>query len=178
MRYAAACVAALALVNVSTHARTPVAGPAGLTDSVSGLRVGDLFPIPPRDTRWRMQAWPDPTACTQVSGGSLPEGISVMVQDERIARFEIYSSIAQMPAREPRAPFGLQTGMSMAEAMVRLPSGAIIEDHKYAWPGGYYVTWYDVLRRRAIRVEIADGRFVDVILWGEMDSVRLAEGCV
>lgn len=102
----------------------------------------------------------------------------MMVRDEQIARFEIYSSVTVVPTLEPRAPFGLRTGMSMVEAMVRLPSGVIIEEHKYNWPGGYYVTWYDVLRSRAIRVQIADSRFVDAILWGKIDAVRLTEGCV
>ena len=178
MRFAAACVVTFALAAAISSARTPVAGPAGLTDSVSGLHIGDPFPIPPDDPRWRMENWPDPMSCTQVFGGSLPEGISMMVRDGRIARFEIVSSLAVVPTSAPSAPFGLRTGMSMAEAMVRLPSGVIIEEHKYNWPGGYYVTWYDVLRRRAIRIQVADSRFVDVILWGEIDAVGLAEGCV
>ncbi len=101
----------------------------------------------------------------------------MMVRDGRIARFEIFSSHAVVPTLEPRAPFGLRTGMRMAEAMARLPSGVIIEEHKYHWPGGYSVNWYDVLRSRAIRVQIADGRFVDVILWWQIDAVRLSEGC-
>lgn len=178
MRFVAAFAVTLALAAAASFAHTPVAGPAGLSDSVSGLRVGDRFPIPPGDPRWRMENWPDPMSCTQVFGGSLPQGISMMVKDGRIARFEIFSSLAVVPTFEPSAPFGLRTGMSMAEAMARLPSGVIIEEHKYNWPGGYYVTWYDVLRRRAIRIQVADSRFVDVILWGEIDAVRRTEGCV
>lgn len=158
-------------------ADTPVAGPAGLTDSLSGLRIGDPFPIPPSDSRWRMADWPDPHLCTHVSGGDLPVGIRMMIDEGQISRFEIHSSIAEIPARAPAAPFGLRTGMPMFEALLRMPSGALIEDHKYNWPGGYYFTWYDILRNRAIRVEIADGRFVDTIYWGD-DTVRHAEGCV
>ncbi len=166
----------LGLMAAMSVARTPVAGPAGLTDSLAGLRIGDPFPVPPADPRWRMADWPDPHRCTHVSGGSLPVGVEMMVNEGRISRFEIVSSTAQIPARAPEAPFGLRTGMPMFEALLRMPSGARIEAHKYNWPGGYYVTWYDSLRNRAIRVEIADSRFVDSIYWGD-DTVRLAEGC-
>ena len=173
----AAVALMLGLTAANSFAQTPVAGPAGLTDSLSGLRIGDPFRVPPSDPRWLMADWPDPHLCTHVSRGSLPVGVRMMVNEGRISRFEIHSSIAEIPARAPVAPFGLRTGMPMFEALLRIPSGALIEDHKYNWPGGYYVTWYDFLRNRAIRVEIADGRFVDTIYWGD-DTVRLAEGCV
>lgn len=145
-------------------------------DCVAGFCLDQPVALDAPDVGWQVEDWPDPEVCTQVSGGSLPDGVGMMLRDGRVARFEIgLSGGDDVPS--PVAPFGLRRGMSLAEAGARLPAEALdVDMHKYAWPPGLYVAWRDATHDRALRVELPDAE-VEVILWGRADAVRLSEGC-
>ena len=101
-----------------------------------------------------------------------------MVLDGRVARFEMRGEVVSEGASWNRAPFGLRLGMSLSDAALRFPDEPQeIDFHKYAWPPGIYLSWFDDAGNRAVRVEVPDST-VDVILWGTPDAVRLTEGCV
>ncbi len=145
-------------------------------DCVAGYCVGRPFAPDEAEGAWQVADWPDLASCSQVSGGSLPAGIGMMLLDGRIARFEIGLSGGD-EATPPLAPFGLRRGMSLAEAGARMPAGGLDLDlHKYAWPPGLYLTWRDATRDRALRAELPDAR-IEAILWGRVDAVQSSEGC-
>ncbi|MGN0863272.1 MAG: hypothetical protein ACI4N1_08140 [Stenotrophomonas koreensis] len=152
------------------------AAPAQTFDCVAGLCIGQPFDLAAAGDDWQVEDWPDPDQCTQVSGGHLPAGVGMMLQDGRIARFEI--GLSDPGDAAPEAPFGLRRGMSLTEAGMRLPDeGVEVEMHKYSWPPGLYLDWLDAAHDRALRVELP-GAEVEVILWGRVEAVQLSEGCV
>ncbi len=153
------------------------AAPGQALDCVAGFCLGQPFAPDVAGGGWQVADWLDPANCTQVSGGSLPAGVGMMLLEGRIARFEIGLTGGD-EALSPPGPFGLRRGMSLGEAGARLPDEGVEPAlHKYAWPPGLYLTWDNASRDRAVRVELPDG-LVEVILWGRADAVRLTEGCV
>jgi len=151
--------------------------PGQALDCVAGFCLGQPFTPDVEAGGWQVADWPDPADCSQVSGGSLPAGVGMMLLDGRIARFEIGLAGGD-EGLPPTGPFGLQRGMSLADAGARLPDAGVEPAlHKYARPPGLYLDWRDAQRDLAVRVELPD-TVVEVILWGRADAVQLTEGCV
>ncbi len=113
--------------------------------------------------------------CEYYERGSLPDGMSMMVLGDRIARFDVHDEPTP-DAEGPPLPFGLWVGMSEAEARERLPAGVVASPHAYASPDGEYLTWTDAQAGLALRLETLDG-VVTSIYWGRPDAVELIEGC-
>ncbi|MGV8959283.1 MAG: hypothetical protein ACOH1V_02720 [Stenotrophomonas sp.] len=120
--------------------------------------------------------------CEYYHKGTLPEGMSMMVIGDRIARFQVDAVgdptlwVTARPVGAPAAPFGLWVGMTVAEAKQRLPAGVVTSPHAYSSPEGDYLTWTDKTARLALRLETLNGR-VTSIYWGQPDAVELIEGC-
>ncbi|MCW4453224.1 hypothetical protein OK348_00200 [Flavobacterium sp. MXW15] len=115
--------------------------------------------------------------CEYYSGGLLPEGVSMMVQDDVVVRFDLDVATEEDGAiRQPVGPFGLTAGISREQALERLPAGAVFSPHAYVPETGHYLTWQDPGSDLAIRVELDDG-VVTSVYWGASDSVELIEGC-
>lgn len=149
-----------------------------MTDRVGDFRIGDRLDVDALGPGWDVSDGGDATDCALLSGGSLPADIGLMVLDGRVARFEIRGEAMADGAAPSFAPFGLRVGMSLRDAAVRFPDEPLdIDFHKYAWPPGIYLSWFDAAGNRAVRVEVPDAA-VDVILWGTPEAVRLTEGCV
>ncbi|MGH8052728.1 MAG: hypothetical protein ACREP4_02240 [Stenotrophomonas sp.] len=120
--------------------------------------------------------------CEYYDKGSLPEGMSMMVLADHIARFEVDgmddpSIKVDAPAADaPVLPFGVWVGMSVIEAKKRLPAGVVTSPHAYVSPDGDYLTWTDKAAKLAIRLETLNG-LVTSIYWGQPEAVELIEGC-
>lgn len=152
--------------------------------SLGDLRIGATFGNAPGDKAFVSAGMRELMEgdCEYYDKGTLPEGMSMMVLGNRIARFELHidgdPSIAiEAPATDaPVLPYGLWVGMSALEAKKRLPAGVVVSPHAYSSPDGDYLTWTDKADGLAIRLETLNGR-VTSIYWGLPDAVELIEGC-
>ena len=167
-----------------------VAEPAPAEDAaaqlaqVGALRIGAEFGKSPGDEAFVAGGMRELMEgdCEYYDGGTLPEGMSMMVLGERIARFDVHGQgdpsvrIDVPPANAPALPFGLWVGMSVTEAKKRLPAGVVVSPHAYASPDGDYLTWTDKRAGLALRLETLHG-LVTSIYWGQPDAVELIEGC-
>ncbi len=148
------------------------------------LRVGAPFGKAPGDAAFVSAGMRELMEgdCEYYDKGTLPEGMSMMVQGEHIARFDVGLmqdpgiKLAAPPADAPALPFGLWVSMSVVEAKKRLPAGVVTSPHAYDAPDGSYLTWTDKANKLAIRLETLNG-VVTSIYWGQPDAVELIEGC-
>jgi hypothetical protein len=148
------------------------------------LRIGAPFGKAPGDSAFVSAGMRELMEgdCEYYDQGSLPESMSMMVLGDRIARFEVDLeqdpgvALDAPPAGAPALPFGLWTGMRVAEANKRLPAGVVTSPHAYNSPDGDYLTWTDKASKLAIRLETLNG-VVTAIYWGQPDAVELIEGC-
>ena len=167
----------------------PVAEPASPAAAaqlaaVGELRIGALFGKGPGDEAFVSAGMREAMEgdCEYYDRGSLPDGMSMMVIGERIARFDVHGEgdpsvrVDAPPAAAPPIPFGLWVGMGVAEAKQRLPAGVVASPHAYVSPDGDYLTWTDKKAGLALRLETLNG-VVTSIYWGQPDAVELIEGC-
>lgn len=115
-------------------------------------------------------------ACEYYERGNLPEGVSMMVEDDHVQRFELAPIDDSYEAITQPGPFGLRLGMTRDEAMQRLPPGSTRAPHAYDPETGEYLTWQDPGSDLAIRLEILDG-VISTLYWGASGAVELIEGC-
>lgn len=173
-------------VQAPTPTPTPApaaAAPADLS-RFGELRIGAPFGKAPGDRAFVSAGMRELMEgdCEYYDQGSLPESMSMMVLGDRIARFEVdleqdpSVALDAPPAGAPALPFGLWTGMRVAEAKKRLPAGVVTSPHAYNSPDGDYLTWTDKASKLAIRLETLNG-VVTAIYWGQPDAVELIEGC-
>ncbi|MFC3564637.1 hypothetical protein ACFSYI_10255 [Xanthomonas dyei] len=147
------------------------APPAPALDRSGAVRIGQRFSeLEPRAHWAPLNAGPL-GQCGHVEGGLLPSGVAMMVEADRIVRFDV---------NDPGAvgPFGIQVGDSEADARARLPAGYSVQPHKYGRDGGndLYLTWHDPQGGFAVRYETGEGT-VTSMYWGRWDAVQLVEGC-
>ena len=115
-------------------------------------------------------------ACEYYERGSLPEGVSMMVEDDHVQRFDLATIDGSDEMIAQPGPFGLRPGMSEAEALKRLPPGSTRAPHAYDPETGHYLTWQDPGSDLAIRLEIFDGK-ISMLYWGASGAVEYIEGC-
>lgn len=115
-------------------------------------------------------------ACEYYERGNLPEGVSMMVEDDHVQRFELAPIEDSYEAITQPGPFGLRLGMTRDEALQRLPPGSTRAPHAYDPETGEYLTWQDPGSDLAIRLEILDG-VISKLYWGASGAVELIEGC-
>lgn len=166
------------------EAAPPAADAAAQLAAVGELRVGAPFGKAPGDAAFRSAGMREAMEgdCEYYDRGTLPEGMSMMVIADRIARFDVDGEgepgvrVDARPATAPAVPFGLWVGMDVAEAKRRLPPGVVVSPHAYVSPDGDYLTWTDKRTHLALRLETLNG-VVTSIYWGQPDAVELIEGC-
>lgn len=184
----AAAEAAAAPATVASNAAPAVASSAAAsTDlgTLGGLHIGAPFGKAPGDKAFVSAGMRELIEgdCEYYDGGTLPNGMSMMVVADRIARFEAPGlddpsiRVEAPPATAPALPYGLWMGMSVAEAKKRLPAGVVISPHAYSSPDGDYLTWTDKAAKLALRLETLNG-LVTSIYWGAPEAVELIEGCL
>jgi len=115
-------------------------------------------------------------ACEYYERGSLPEGVSMMVDAGHVQRFDLDTIDGSYEAIAQPGPFGLRLGMSLDEALKRLPPGSTRTPHAYDPDVGEYLTWQDPGSDLAIRLEIFGG-VISKLYWGASGAVELKEGC-
>lgn len=155
------CISALALA----------APPASELARSGGVRVGQRFSeLEPR-AHWALLNAGPLGPCGHVEGGLLPNGVAMMVEDDRIVRFDVADA-------GPVGPFGVHVGDSEASTRARLPAGYSVQPHKYGGDRGndHYLTWRDPQGEFAVRYETGEGT-VTSMYWGSWDAVQLVEGC-
>jgi hypothetical protein len=147
-------------------------------DHVGELNIGDAFSADDWLAEWTSAEAREITGgdCEQYSGGVLPPGMSMMVLDGAIARFELSAHQHAAAASLRRAPFGLRLGQTKAEALALLPEGVEISAHEYEAPQGEYLTWRDPASKLGIRLETYLD-IVEAIYWGDAAAATLIEGC-
>jgi hypothetical protein len=165
--------------SAATDSSSPAAPPAPVVfdalDRIGDAVVGETF-----DERDWLQEWTDEgrhpdVDCRHVGGGVLPPGMSMMVMEGRIARFELpHRATPGMP--QVQAPFGLFTGMSQRDVLARLPDGVQTSRHEYGDPGDVYLDWRGPGTPFGLRVEVV-GDAAQAIFWGDADATTLIEGC-
>ncbi|MEG2804348.1 hypothetical protein [Stenotrophomonas sp.] len=147
-------------------------------DHAGDMLVGQRFTAADADAQWHSAGLSDGGrlgSCEYYERGSLPEGISMMVDDEHVQRFDL-APLDDSDETTQAGPFGLRLGMPEAEALKRLPAGSTRRPHAYDPETGHYLTWEDPGSDLAIRLEIFDGK-ISTLYWGASGAVELIEGC-
>lgn len=157
-------------------------GPAVVSvalDHAGDMVVGQRFTAADADANWHSAGLSEGGqlgGCEYYERGSLPEGISMMVDDDHVQRFDLSLLDGSDETITQAGPFGLRLGMSRAEALKRLPRGSTHKPHAYDPETGEYLTWQDPGSDLAIRLEIFEGK-VSMLYWGASGAVELIEGC-
>ena len=144
-------------------------------DVVIGQRFTELAADGPWHSAGLSEGEPN-GACEYYERGNLPEGVSMMVEDDHVQRFELAPIEESYEAITQPGPFGLRLGMTRDEALQRLPPGSTRAPHAYDPETGEYLTWQDPGSDLAIRLEIFDG-VISTLYWGASGAVELIEGC-
>ena len=123
---------------------------------------------------------PEPDRCDQFRPARAPEGLLVMVEDDRLTRISIHDN-ARL-----RTSDGIGIGMAAADAKTRLGNAARISPHHYVeapaeyidhWvPGTAEAPYVQDPAARGVRYEIGgDGRVGAIHAGGP--SIQYVEGC-
>lgn len=148
-------------------------------DHAGDIVIGQRFTAADADDSWHSAGLSDGGrlgTCEYYERGSLPEGISMMVDDEHVQRFDLALLDGSDETITQAGPFGLRLGMTRAEAIKRLPGASTARPHAYDPETGEYLTWQDPGSDLAIRLEIFDG-VISTLYWGASGAVELIEGC-
>ena len=148
-------------------------------DHAGDVVIGQRFSEVEADGSWHSAGLSEGDgagACEYYERGSLPEGVSMMVDAGHVQRFDLDTIDGSYEAIAQPGPFGLRLGMSLDEALKRLPPGSTRAPHAYDPDVGEYVTWQDPGSDLAIRLEIFGG-VISKLYWGASGAVELKEGC-
>ena len=147
-------------------------------DHAGDIVIGQRFTAADADDSWHSAGVSQALqgSCEYYERGSLPEGVSMMVDDGHVQRFELALLDGSDETIIQAGPFGLRLGMSRAQALKRLPKGSTARPHAYDPETGEYLTWQDPGSDLAIRLEIFDG-VISTLYWGASGAVELIEGC-
>lgn len=148
-------------------------------DHAGDVVIGQRFSEVEADGSWHSAGLSEGDgagACEYYERGSLPEGVSMMVDAGHVQRFDLDTIDGSYEAIAQPGPFGLRLGMSLDEALKRLPPGSARTPHAYDPDVGEYLTWQDPGSDLAIRLEIFGG-VISKLYWGASGAVELKEGC-
>ena len=153
--------------------QAPGALPAPGLDRAGSVAVGATFAELRSEGAWDAAGFGEGEAqgaCEYYSGRLLPEGVSMMVEDGKVVRFDQATPLST-------GPFGLRVGDSQATALAKLPAGVVVTAHHYEGEHGRYLTWRAPGTDFAVRVETSGGQ-VGSFYWGLWTNVQYVEGCL
>lgn len=147
-------------------------------DHAGDVLIGQRFSEIEADGPWHSAGLAEATRgrCEYYERGTLPEGVSMMVQDGHVVRFDLAPIDDSGQVVVQPGPFGLRLDMPLAKALKRLPRGTLAQPYGEDAEAGRTLTWQDPGSDLAIRVEIVDG-VVSRLYWGASGAVELNEGC-
>lgn len=148
-------------------------------DHAGDIVIGQRFSAADADDQWHSAGLSEggpAGSCEYYERGSLPEGISMMVENHHVQRFDLTTLDGSAETITQAGPFGLRLGMSREEALKRLPGGSTAGPHAYDPGTGEYLTWQDPGSDLAIRLELFGG-VISTLYWGASGAVELIEGC-
>ena len=148
-------------------------------DHAGEVLIGQRFSEVEADAEWHSAGLHAATRgrCEYYERGTLPEGVSMMVQDGDVVRFDLAPIDDSGQVIVQPGPFGLHLDMPRAQVLRRLPSGSTSHPYGDDPEAGETLLWQDPGSDLAIRVEIVDG-VVSRMYWGASGAVELNEGCV
>ncbi|MBN5051223.1 hypothetical protein JY456_12740 [Stenotrophomonas maltophilia] len=139
-----------------------------------GQHLNDLKALGPWTAQGAVEALGG--SCEYYDGTALPAGVSMMTDEDRVVRFDLgLDPDSGAPAEQP-GPFGLRVGMTRAQAVARFPKPPVSSPHAYDGEQGEYLTWQDPGSALGIRVELFEGRVLQMY-WGTSEAIELIEGC-
>lgn len=154
-------------------------------DHAGDVLIGQRFSELAAESAWHPAGIGGATGghCEFYERGSLPEGVSMMVEDDHVQRFELAPIDGSGLVVLQPGPFGLSLGMPLADVLQRLPRGSVQRplpaadadaDADESFSG--QVSWQDPGSDLAIRVDIIEG-VATTLYWGAGGAVELTEGC-
>ncbi|MBH1567237.1 hypothetical protein I5U58_07645 [Stenotrophomonas maltophilia] len=179
--------------DLDPRARTPIDDPPAVDDTDSddapavasvaldhagevliGQHMTDLKAFGPWTAQGAVEAIGG--SCEYYDGKGLPPGVSMMTDEDRVVRFDLgLDPESGAPTQQP-GPFGLRVGMTRAQAIARFPKPPVSSPHAYDGEQGEYLTWQDPGSALGIRVELFEGKVIQMY-WGTSDAIELIEGC-
>lgn len=147
-------------------------------DHAGDVLVGQRFSELQGESEWHSAGLHEATQgrCEYYERGLLPEGVSMLVQDDDVVRFDLAPIDDSGQVVLQPGPFGLHLDMPRAQALQRLPAGTTVQPYGADAEAGESLLWQDPGSDLAIRVEIVDG-VVSRMYWGASGAVELIEGC-
>ncbi|QDH69810.1 hypothetical protein [Marilutibacter alkalisoli] len=144
---------------------------------VAGVRIGQAFDELKGLGEWESHGMTEVIGegCEYYDGGPLPASISMMVIDDKVARFDLGGTDPGQPLAQA-GPFGLRIGMTRAEVMGLFPSPPTSSPHAYDGDQGEYLTWRQPGTALGLRLEMSEGK-VALMYWGNGEEIQLIEGC-
>lgn len=144
---------------------------------VAGVRVGQAFAELKGLGEWKSHGMTEliGEGCEYYDGGPLPPSISMMVYNDKVARFDLGQSESDLPQAQA-GPFGLRVGMTRDQAMALFPSPPESSPHAYDGDQGEYLTWRQPGTTLGLRLELSQGK-VTQMYWGNGEEIELIEGC-
>ncbi|KAF1015877.1 MAG: hypothetical protein GAK31_01360 [Stenotrophomonas maltophilia] len=128
-------------------------------DHAGDVLIGQRFNELAAEGEWHSAGLQAATAgrCDYYERGTLPEGVSMMVQDDHVVRFDLAPIDDSGQVVVQPGPFGLRLDMPRAQALKRLPRGTTSQPYGDDPEAGETLLWQDPGSDLAIRVEIVDG---------------------
>ncbi len=158
----------LAVAAPSTHASSP----DDQLDHAGSVRIGEKLSAVRKQESGSAKgasAKDDASGCDEVESRLLPEGVSMMVEDGAVVRFEIVEGTA-------KDPFGVGIGDSEASALKKLPKGTVVGPSYSGDKHDHVLTWRTARGNLGLRVETTAGK-VTMLYWGSWKAVQYVEGC-
>ena len=107
--------------------------------------------------------------CYYAAGRGIPEGVGLMMLNNRLARIDVYKSGV-------RTASGAGIGTSESD-LKRLYGGKLVQEaHAYTGPEGHYLTLRSAGGRYGVRFE-TDGVLVTGFYAGTAEAIQYIEGC-
>lgn len=171
--------AAAAITDASVEDVTAPSVVSVALDHAGDVLVGQRFSEVQADGEWHSAGLGDATGgrCEYYERGTLPEGVSMMVQNDHVVRFDLAPIDDSGQVQIQPGPFGLRLDTPRAQALLQLPHGTIPQPYSEDPEAGESLIWQDPGSDLAIRVEIVDG-VVSRMYWGASGAVELNEGCI
>ncbi len=144
-----------------------------LLGHAGAVSVGDKLSLLKRKGVWKASGLPgdsDAVDCDYYQGKLLSVGVSMMVENDVVVRFDMGND-------QGIGPFGVKLGDTEASALEKMPHQTIVGPDTYGTNADHYLTWRYAPKGLAFRVETHACK-VTGMYWGRWKAVQYVEGCL